>query len=91
MKRGLKWFALVLSISIIFFCAAYMVTVHWVIEPRHAYLTDEGVLAEIEDLKSIVLEKEREIIALEDELERTQSMLEQFQSLESGEDLEEDE
>lgn len=75
MRQFFKVTAGLIAVGIICFCLSFVITVKFVIEPRYKYLTDKGVLDEIKDLKTVVMEKEQQILRLEEQIEFYESVL----------------
>jgi len=77
MKKNWKYILLAAVLCVAFFCASYMAVIKLVVEPRYAYMTDEGVFEEIKELKDTILQREQRIAELEDELEMYRTALSQ--------------
>lgn len=58
-----------LFILIIAFCAAFLLTLKFVIEPAYTYVKTENVQQYINELKQEITQKDQQIINLENELE----------------------
>ena len=71
MKTGIMG----LAICIICFCLSFVIAVTYVIKPRHQYMTDQGIYNDIKELKTIVMEKEQQILQLEEQIEIYESIL----------------
>lgn len=56
---------LAMAVVVIFFCVSYMATLKLVVEPRYQYLTEEGVVEEIAELKSEIARLNQQIQELE--------------------------
>lgn len=75
MRQFIKVSTGVIAISIICFCVSFVVTVKYIIEPRYKYMTDSGVLNEIKRLKTVIMEKEQNILKLEEQIELYETIL----------------
>lgn len=69
MRQFIKITTALLAVCIVCFCASFVITVKYVIEPRYKYMTDKGVLNEIKQLKTVIMEKEQKILKLEEQLQ----------------------
>jgi hypothetical protein len=75
MSKKFKIAAIFAGLCIIFFCLSFIITAKFIIEPRYAYMSQEGVFDEIKGLKDAVSEKEQRIAALEEEVEMYRTAL----------------
>lgn len=73
--RPLARVAMLLLVALTFFCLCYTITVKLVLEPRYAFLTNQGVFEELGRLEQQISEREQTIAQLQDRIDLLESAL----------------